>query len=208
MTLWSYQAHMTTTSIKWNQYLAEPLSNYSRDVRAQHRIRGCIVCCRRCGGLTQPSLSTHTARITSAAGSVQKKQRASRSLKKKKKKLWGNALANNVALKESTVTHCFFSAHCWGRFSSSPPFKIHAAKTHNGPFFTESGLHRSQSHTVVCLVFGSRVAFYHQSVGCLLQVAGLTDSKINLPIKDHRCAGSLRASIWQKSKVDMDEKRT
>ena len=86
MTLWSYQAHMTTTSIKWNQYLAEPLSNYSRDVRAQHRIRGCIVCCRRCGGLTQPSLSTHTARIPTAAGSVLSKQRARRWLKKKIKK--------------------------------------------------------------------------------------------------------------------------
>lgn len=56
-------------------------------------------------------------------------------------------------------------------------------------------------------VFCNYVAFYHQSVCCFLQVAWLTDSRINLPIRPQVCWEQLGSS-WQESKVGLDEKWT
>lgn len=68
--------------------------------------------------------------------------------------------------------------------------------------------HQGHKATLVYLVFCNSVAFHQQSVWCFLQVALLTDSRINLPIKDHRCAGSCWAPVGRKAKQTWDEEWT
>lgn len=141
----------------------------------------------------------HTAHIPTAASSVLSKQRVRRWLKK----LWGNTLANNLALKESTVTHCFSRHNVGEGFHLLPHSKFMLLK-HIMDHFSQSlgstGDIWPRSHTVVCLVFGSRVAFYHQSGWCLLQVAGLTGAKSICQLKTTGVLGASGLPFGRRAK--------
>lgn len=73
-----------------------------------------------------------------------------------------------------------------------PPFKIHDAQTYILTHLLQSPCSAADtwppSRTVGCLEWLCGIS--PQSVRCFLQVARLTDGPIDLPIKDHRWAGS------------------
>lgn len=96
---------------------------------------------------------------------------------------------------KSTVTHFAFTVQ--EKFSSFPQCtSIKHVVDRLSLSLSSTGGTSGHRATLWCFI---TVAFYHQSVWCFPQVAELTDSRINLPIKDHRCAGS-RAPVGRKAK--------